>query len=58
VVSGCFISAEYEKILWIAVFLSIIVGDLARRHRAAIVAEPEAPESSVQDMGGVLPQPS
>ena len=58
VVSGCFISAEYEKILWIAVFMSIIVGDLARRHRAAIVAEPEAPEPSVQDMGGVLPQPS
>jgi len=58
VVSGCFISAEYEKILWIAVFLSIVVGDLVRRHRAAMAAELEAQESSVQDVGGVLPQPS
>jgi putative inorganic carbon (hco3(-)) transporter len=59
-VAGCFISAEYEKILWITVFLSIIVADLARRHRLAMAEEP-APEplaGSVDDLGGRLPQPS
>src|SRR5919108_4754251 len=56
VVSGCFISAEYEKILWITIFLSIIVGELAWRHRVAAVAEAETAEPPV--VGGVLPQPS
>jgi O-antigen ligase len=50
VVAGCFISAEYEKILWITIFLSIVVADLARRHRAALAAEAEqAAEGPVVD---------
>jgi O-antigen ligase len=56
VVAGCFISAEYEKVLWISIFLSIVVADLARRHRAAAAAEAE-PEP-VDTVGGALPQPS
>src|SRR2546427_814344 len=41
VVAGCFISAEYEKILWISIFLSIVVADLARPPRAALAAAGE-----------------
>jgi putative inorganic carbon (hco3(-)) transporter len=55
VVSGCFISAEYEKILWITIFLTIVVGELARRHRAAVAAEEDAePAATLEPM----PQPS
>jgi putative inorganic carbon (HCO3(-)) transporter len=58
VVAGCFISAEYEKILWITIFLSIVVADLARRHRAALAAEAAIEAAAVEDVGGALPQPS
>ncbi len=60
VVAGCFISAEYEKILWISIFLSIVVADLARRHRAAAAAEAEAEADAavIEPAGGALPQPS
>ena len=62
VVAGCFISAEYEKILWITIFLSIVVADLARRHRAVLAAEAAAEAKveadTVETMGGALPQPS
>jgi putative inorganic carbon (HCO3(-)) transporter len=30
-VAGCFISAQYEKVLWLAVFLTIVLGALAGR---------------------------
>ncbi|HET7340906.1 MAG TPA: O-antigen ligase family protein [Methylomirabilota bacterium] len=56
VIGGCFISAEYEKILWITVFLSIVVAELARRHRAAMVEEPAV--GAVEGIGGPLPMPS
>ena len=58
VVAGCFISAEYEKVLWITLFLSIVVADLARRHRAAVLAETEVQPDTIEPMGGPLPQPS
>jgi O-antigen ligase len=58
VVAGCFISAEYEKILWISIFLSIVVADLARRHRAALAAEAEPTADAMEGVGGPLPQPS
>jgi O-antigen ligase len=43
-VAGCFISAQYEKILWVTIFLTIALGDIARRRlalEAADVVEPE-----------------
>jgi O-antigen ligase len=47
-VAGAFISAEYEKILWIIVFLSIVVGRFAARYeREAVVAPEPAPLSPV-----------
>ena len=58
VVAGCFISAEYEKILWISIFLSIVVADLARRHRAALAAEAAPEAEAIEGVGGPLPQPS
>ena len=58
VVAGCFISAEYEKILWITIFLSIVVADLARRHRVATTAEAEMPAAALEPVAGALPQPS
>lgn len=58
VVAGCFISAQFEKVLWISIFLSIVVADLARRHRAAVAAEAEVETAAVDDVGGALPQPS
>ena len=58
VVAGCFISAEYEKILWITIFLSIVVADLARRQRAAAVAETPMPSAAIEPIDGALPQPS
>ena len=56
VVAGCFISAQFEKVLWISIFLSIVVADLARRHRAAAAAELET--AAVEPLDGALPQPS
>jgi O-antigen ligase len=38
-VSGCFISAQYEKVLWLAIFLAIAVADIARRRLAVEAAE-------------------
>jgi putative inorganic carbon (hco3(-)) transporter len=61
IVSGCFISAEYEKILWITIFLSIVVGELARRHRAAVLVaddEAEGEAGGVEPVDGAVPQPS
>jgi O-antigen ligase len=46
VVAGCFISAQYEKILWLSVFLTIVLGALVA-HRARLDASAEdapAPE--------------
>jgi hypothetical protein len=43
-VAGCFISAQYEKILWVTIFLGIAIGDIARRRvalEAAQIVEPE-----------------
>jgi O-antigen ligase len=42
IVAGAFISAQYEKMFWIVVFLSIVVERLATRRRAAMMAG-EAP---------------
>jgi len=61
VVAGCFISAQFEKVLWMSVFLSIVVADLARRHRTAAAVEAEAAAAateSVDSVDGALPQPS
>jgi O-antigen ligase len=43
-VSGCFISAQYEKALWVAIFLAIAVGDIARRRVALEAAQEAEPE--------------
>lgn len=45
-VCGLFISAQYEKVFWLVVFLTIPVGVLARRHEseARAVQAPEAPD--------------
>jgi O-antigen ligase/polysaccharide polymerase Wzy-like membrane protein len=45
-VAGCFISAQYEKILWLAVFLTIVLGALVahRAHLDAWAAEEAGPE--------------
>jgi O-antigen ligase len=41
-VAGTFISAEYEKVFWLTVFLSIVFDRLAARHEGASVVEPTA----------------
>jgi O-antigen ligase len=50
-VAGCFISAQYEKVLWVTIFVAIAVGDVARRRvaleAAAQEAEPESPSDLV-----------
>jgi O-antigen ligase len=47
-VAGCFISAQYEKILWLAVFVTVTLGALAQRRAvldgAAEAEGPPAPE--------------
>jgi putative inorganic carbon (HCO3(-)) transporter len=45
-VAGCFISAQYEKILWVTIFVAIAVGDVARRRVALEAAERAEPEPS------------
>jgi O-antigen ligase len=44
-VAGCFISAQYEKVLWLTLFLTIVLGALAERREFldawAAEAEPE-----------------
>ena len=44
--AGCFISAQYEKILWVTIFLTIALGDIARRRLALEAAEVVEPEPS------------
>ena len=46
-VSGFFISAQYEKVLWLAVFLTIVLGALAARRAAVDAAEMEAEAASL-----------
>ena len=43
-VAGCFISAQYEKILWVAIFLAIALGDIARRRLALEASQAVEPE--------------
>jgi hypothetical protein len=38
-VAGCFISAQYEKLLWLAVFLTIVLARFAAQVRAVEAAE-------------------
>jgi O-antigen ligase len=38
-VAGCFISAQYEKMLWLAVFVTIVLGRFAAETRAVEAAE-------------------
>jgi O-antigen ligase len=46
-VSGFFISAQYEKMFWLSVFLTIVLGRFAREAAAAEFAE-AAPEADVE----------
>jgi O-antigen ligase len=48
-VSGCFVSAQYEKILWLTVFLTIALGAIAERRArldqtADVEERPPAPD--------------
>jgi len=43
-VSGAFISAQYEKMFWVVVFASIVVGRLVERRERQIAIEASAPE--------------
>jgi O-antigen ligase len=45
-VCGCFISAQYEKILWLTVFLSIPLGALVQRAAFDAAAEAEEPPAT------------
>ena len=54
-VAGCFISAQYEKILWVTVFLTIALYDIARRRVAleaaqAAEATPEVEAAPVPEL--------
>jgi hypothetical protein len=40
-VSGFFISAQYEKLFWLSVFVTIVLGRFAREAATAEFAEPE-----------------
>jgi O-antigen ligase len=51
-VAGCFISAQYEKVLWLAVFLTIVLGALAA-HRAVLDAAVEAESPPDDDLAAV-----
>jgi O-antigen ligase len=54
-VAGCFISAQYEKILWVTIFVAIAVGDVARR-RVALEAAERA-ESEPEPSPDLVPAP-
>jgi O-antigen ligase len=54
-VAGCFISAQYEKMLWLAVFVTIVLGRFAAEVRAAEVAEPADGDDVALEP---LPEPS
>jgi O-antigen ligase len=49
-VAGCFISAQYEKVLWVTIFVAIAVGDVARRRVALEAAAQEAEPESASDL--------
>ena len=42
-VAAFFISAQYEKVLWLTIFVTIVLGWLAERHLARAAAEADAP---------------
>jgi O-antigen ligase len=56
-VAGFFISAQYEKVLWLAVFLSIVVGALAVRRRWLDANAAEAEASAPPDAAELTPLP-
>jgi len=43
-IAGFFISAQYEKLFWVVVFLSIVLDRLARRHWREQAADPASDE--------------
>ena len=53
-VAGCFISAQYEKMLWLAVFVTIVLGRFAAEARAVEAAEPAGDDDLVLEP---LPEP-
>lgn len=57
-VAGCFISAQYEKVLWLAVFLSIVLGALAARRRWLDASAAEAVEAPAAGDLTPLPEPA
>jgi len=54
-VAGCFISAQYEKMLWLAVFVTIVLGRFATEVRAAEAFEPEGDDGLTLEP---LPEPA
>jgi O-antigen ligase len=46
-VAGTFISAEYEKLFWLSVFLSIVFGRLAARYERHAITEAVTPPAPV-----------
>lgn len=54
-VAGCFISAQYEKILWLSVFLTIVLAALATRR--VIVDAAVEPEAAPDDDLEAVPEP-
>jgi hypothetical protein len=55
-VAGCFISAQYEKFLWLSVFLTIVLGALVT-HRARLDAVAEDTPGAEPDLVEV-PEPA
>jgi putative inorganic carbon (HCO3(-)) transporter len=58
-VCGFFISAQYEKVLWLTVFLTIVLGALAARRAAAdaAAAAAEAEADAAVEGPGLVPAP-
>jgi O-antigen ligase len=56
-VAGFFISAQYEKVLWLAVFLSVVVGALAVRRRWLDASAAEREAATPSDPGDLAPLP-
>src|SRR5882672_7762201 len=54
-VAGFFISAQYEKMLWLAVFVTIVLGRFAAEVRAAELAAPAGDDGLVLEP---VPEPS
>ena len=54
-VAGCFISAQYEKMLWLAVFLTIVLGRFAAQVRAVEALESEGDDGPALEP---LPEPA